>query len=67
MAGSVLSAVLPRELRSSSFRMRVSNWNPLPVRLGSAENVRRLRFEPGVKLAIVQSDAHRVFGRSGGR
>ena len=33
----------------------------LPVRLGSAESVRRLRFEPGVKLAIVQSDAHRAF------
>jgi len=28
---------------------------------GSAENVRRLRFEPGVKLAIVQSDVFQAF------
>lgn len=28
---------------------------------GSAENVRRLRFEPGVKLAIVQSDVLQAF------
>ena len=28
---------------------------------GSAENVRRLRFEPGVKLAIVQSDVYQAF------
>jgi TRAP transporter TAXI family solute receptor len=28
---------------------------------GSAENVRRLRFEPGVKLAMVQSDVYQAF------
>jgi TRAP transporter TAXI family solute receptor len=28
---------------------------------GSAENIRRLRFEPGVKLAIVQSDVYQAF------
>jgi TRAP transporter TAXI family solute receptor len=28
---------------------------------GSAENVRRLRFEPGMKLAIVQSDVYQAF------
>jgi TRAP transporter TAXI family solute receptor len=28
---------------------------------GSAENVRRLRYEPGVKLAIVQSDVFQAF------
>jgi len=28
---------------------------------GSAENVRRLRFEPGVKLAIVQSDVYQAY------
>src|SRR5437660_1029949 len=28
---------------------------------GSAENVRRLRHEPGVKLAIVQSDVYQAF------
>lgn len=28
---------------------------------GSAENVRRLRYEPGVKLAIVQSDVYQAF------
>lgn len=28
---------------------------------GSAENVRRLRFEPGVKLALVQSDVYQAF------
>ena len=28
---------------------------------GSAENVRRLRFEPGVKLALVQSDVYQSF------
>ena len=28
---------------------------------GSAENVKRLRFEPGVKLAIVQSDVYQAF------
>jgi TRAP transporter TAXI family solute receptor len=28
---------------------------------GSAENVRRLRFEPGVKFAIVQSDVYQAF------
>ena len=27
---------------------------------GSAENVRRLRYEPGVKLALVQSDVYRA-------
>jgi TRAP transporter TAXI family solute receptor len=37
---------------------------------GSAENVRRLRYEPGVKLAIVQSDVYQAFldlSRSGNR
>lgn len=29
--------------------------------LGSAENVRRLRYEPGVKLAMVQSDVYQAF------
>ena len=28
---------------------------------GSAENVHRLRFEPGVKLALVQSDVYQAF------
>ncbi|HSV58967.1 MAG TPA: TAXI family TRAP transporter solute-binding subunit [Variovorax sp.] len=28
---------------------------------GSAENVRRMRFEPGVKLALVQSDVFQAF------
>ena len=28
---------------------------------GSAENVRRLRYEPGVKLALVQSDVYQSF------
>jgi TRAP transporter TAXI family solute receptor len=28
---------------------------------GSAENVRRLRFEPGVKFALVQSDVYQAF------
>jgi uncharacterized protein len=28
---------------------------------GSAENIRRLRFEPGVKLALVQSDVYQAF------
>ena len=28
---------------------------------GSAENVQRLRYEPGVKLAIVQSDVYQAF------
>jgi TRAP transporter TAXI family solute receptor len=28
---------------------------------GSAENVKRLRFEPGVKLALVQSDVYQAF------
>jgi len=37
---------------------------------GSAENVKRLRYEPGVKLAIVQSDVYQAFldlARSGNR
>ncbi|HXD50254.1 MAG TPA: TAXI family TRAP transporter solute-binding subunit, partial [Burkholderiales bacterium] len=37
---------------------------------GSAENVRRLRYEPGVKLAIVQSDVYQAFldlARAGNR
>src|SRR6188768_1405044 len=28
---------------------------------GSAENVHRMRFEPGVKLALVQSDVYQAF------
>src|SRR5919109_4313455 len=28
---------------------------------GSAENVHRLRFEPGVKFALVQSDVYQAF------
>ncbi|HVF65833.1 MAG TPA: TAXI family TRAP transporter solute-binding subunit [Casimicrobiaceae bacterium] len=28
---------------------------------GSAENIKRLRFEPGVKLAIVQSDVYQAY------
>ena len=28
---------------------------------GSAENVKRLRFEPGVKFALVQSDVYQAF------
>jgi len=28
---------------------------------GSAENIRRLRYEPGVKMAIVQSDVYQAF------
>src|SRR6186997_2050284 len=28
---------------------------------GSAENVQRLRFEPGVKFALVQSDVYQAF------
>jgi TRAP transporter TAXI family solute receptor len=33
---------------------------PLPS-AGSAENVRRLRYEPGVKFALVQSDVYQAF------
>src|SRR5258706_3519126 len=29
--------------------------------VGSAENVERLRYEPGVKLAMVQSDVYQAF------
>jgi TRAP transporter TAXI family solute receptor len=29
--------------------------------LGSSENVRRLRYEPGVRLALVQSDVYQAF------
>src|SRR5580698_1686170 len=28
---------------------------------GSAENVQRMRFEPGVKLALVQSDVYQAY------
>src|ERR1700704_5411029 len=28
---------------------------------GSAENIRRLRYEPGVKFALVQSDVYQAF------
>ena len=28
---------------------------------GSAENIQRMRFEPGVKLALVQSDVYQAF------
>jgi TRAP-type uncharacterized transport system substrate-binding protein len=28
---------------------------------GSAENVQRLRYEPGVKFAMVQSDVYQAF------
>src|SRR5215510_14235625 len=28
---------------------------------GSAENIHRLRYEPGVKLALVQSDVYQAF------
>lgn len=34
--------------------------DPVPS-AGSAENVRRLRYEPGVKLALVQSDVYQSF------
>jgi TRAP transporter TAXI family solute receptor len=36
------------------------NLEALPSN-GSAENVQRLRFEPGVKLALVQSDVYQAF------
>ena len=32
---------------------------------GSAENIHRLRFEPGVKLALVQSDVYQAFINQG--
>ncbi|MBT2321835.1 TAXI family TRAP transporter solute-binding subunit [Variovorax paradoxus] len=47
----------------------LSKWVAEPVGIGlevleskgSAENVRRMRFEPGVKLALVQSDVYQAF------
>lgn len=36
------------------------NLEVLPSK-GSAENVQRLRYEPGVKLALVQSDVYQAF------
>ena len=37
---------------------------PLPS-AGSAENIHRLRYEPGVKLALVQSDVYQAFINQG--
>ncbi|MGF6811075.1 TRAP transporter TAXI family solute receptor [Paraburkholderia sp. Clong3] len=47
----------------------LSKWVAQPVGIdlevvaskGSAENVQRMRFEPGVKLALVQSDVYQAF------
>lgn len=46
----------------AQFVMPAANikLNVLPS-AGSAENVRRLRYEPGVKLALVQSDVYQAF------
>lgn len=38
--------------------------DPLPS-AGSAENIHRLRYEPGVKLALVQSDVYQAFINQG--
>src|SRR2546425_446450 len=46
----------------------VSKWVAAPADIalevlpskGSAENVQRLRYEPGVKLALVQSDVYQA-------
>jgi len=47
----------------------LSKWVAQPVGIdlevlaskGSAENVQRMRYEPGVKLALVQSDVYQAF------
>jgi len=51
------------------FGNDLSKWVAQPVGIdlevvaskGSAENVQRMRFEPGVKLALVQSDVYQAF------
>ena len=45
---------------SSSRRPPTSSSRCLPS-AGSAENVQRLRYEPGVKFALVQSDVYQAF------
>ena len=53
----IRSAVtLPR-----SWLPRQTSIRGLAVTAGSAENVQRLRYEPGVKFAIVQSDVYQAF------
>src|ERR1700709_54063 len=47
----------------------LSKWVAQPANIeleviaskGSAENVQRMRFEPGVKLALVQSDVYQAY------
>ena len=46
--------------------MLISTRSPIPDAgesgsAGSAENVQRLRHEPGVKFALVQSDVYQAF------
>ena len=48
----------PREVRGA--RPPASTSRCLPS-AGSAENVQRLRYEPGVKFALVQSDVYQAF------
>jgi TRAP transporter TAXI family solute receptor len=51
------------------FGQDLSKWVAQPVGIdlevmaskGSAENVQRMRFEPGVKLALVQSDVYQAY------
>jgi TRAP transporter TAXI family solute receptor len=52
--------VLGRDLATTVAPDANMDLEALPS-AGSAENVRRLRFEPGVKFAIVQSDVYQAF------
>src|SRR5206468_10568322 len=52
--------VLGRDLATTVAPAAGIDLEALPS-AGSAENVRRLRFEPGVKFAIVQSDVYQAF------
>jgi TRAP transporter TAXI family solute receptor len=52
--------VLGRDLASLFAPQAGIELEALPS-AGSAENVRRLRYEPGVKLALVQSDVYQAF------
>lgn len=52
--------VLGRDLATTVAPGAGIDMEALPS-AGSAENVRRLRFEPGVKFAIVQSDVYQAF------
>jgi len=52
--------VIGRDLASFVAPQADIDLEALPS-AGSAENVRRLRYEPGVKLAIVQSDVFQAF------